>query len=154
MLQFCKLQHNTTQYFLTVWVQCGARFPLYNHRRPGSKLPYKAFVRLAQILITGGRYKSLSWRSNTSAIISCICLAIQNASEWIRMLQYYTLCWKRHSDTWFPSGIKVLKWNISQSIPGSTSSERTLVKLATRQQNNQLQSTSYDVVWCLMRPGG
>ena len=32
-----------------------------DHSRPGSKLPYKSFATLATILITGGRYKSLSW---------------------------------------------------------------------------------------------
>ena len=31
-----------------------------DHSRPGSKLPYKSFATLA-FVITGGRYKSLSW---------------------------------------------------------------------------------------------
>ena len=108
-----------------------------DHSRPGSKLPYKSFATLA-FVITGGRYKSLSWWSNASTIISYIFLdyTIQNASRRFA---------GSVSDTWFPSGMKVFKRNISQSIPthGSTSSER----LTNWQQGNK---TSNHRVRCTM----
>ena len=117
-----------------------------DHSRPGSKLPYKSFATLA-FVITGGRYKSLSWWSNASTIISYIFLdyTIQNASRRFA---------GSVSDTWFPSGMKVFKRNISQSIPthGSFSSERlTNWQQGNKTSNHRVRCTmSIDVDRCRM----